>query len=90
MELKSFGFSNTELEYFFKKNGRNLSENFAGVIPADKKREFLDEISGKERKYPFMVANIDSARKPGIGGRFWILNKRTLYLFLTALVVPVY
>ena len=40
MEPKGFGGSNTELEHFFKNNGRNLSENVAGVYPADKKGNF--------------------------------------------------
>ena len=66
MDTTGFGVSNAELETFFMNNGRNLSDNFVGVFPTDKKKEFLDEISGKEIKYPFMIANTDPARKPGI------------------------
>ena len=63
MEPKGFGVSNTELEHFFKNNRRNILENFVGVFPADKKRKFFDEVSGKETEYPFMVPNTDLARK---------------------------
>ena len=66
MDTAGFGVSNAELEKFFTNNGRNLSDNFVGVFPNSKKKEFLDEISGKETKYPFMIANTDPARKPGI------------------------
>ena len=47
-------------------NIQNLSDNFVDVFPADTKRELLDKISKKETKYPFMIANTDPARKPGI------------------------
>ena len=40
MEPRGFGVSNSELEHFLKNKGRNLSENFIGVFPADKKKEF--------------------------------------------------
>ena len=68
---------------FFKNNGRNLSENFVGIFPADKKRESLDKVSGKETKYSFFVPNTDQARKLKI---YWwsfldIDEKGTLYLF---------
>ena len=65
MELKGFGVNNPELEHFFKKNGINLSDNFVGAFLANEKREFLDKINGKERKYPFMVASTDPAKKAG-------------------------
>ena len=83
MELKGVGVSSTELEHFFNNNGRNLSDNFVGVFPADKKKEFLDEISGKETKYPFMIANTDPARKPGIHSWSFLDTdeKNTLFLF---------
>ena len=57
IDPKGFRVSNTELEHFFKNNGRNLSDNFVSVFPADKKREFLDEVTGKETEYPFMIEN---------------------------------
>ena len=44
MEPKGFGV----ITHFFNENGRNLWNNFVGVFPADKKGEFLEEISGKE------------------------------------------
>ena len=50
MNTAGFAVSNAELEKFFMNNGRNLSDYFVGVFPADKKKEFLDEISGKETK----------------------------------------
>ena len=50
MNTAGFAVSNGELEKFFMNNGRNLSDNFVGVFPADKKKEFLDEISRKETK----------------------------------------
>ena len=37
---KVFGVSNKELEHFFNNNGRDLSENFVGVFPANKKGNF--------------------------------------------------
>ena len=66
MDIAGLRVSNAELGKFFVNNVRNLSDNFFGVFPADKKKEFLDEISGKETKYPFMIANTDPARKPGL------------------------
>ena len=50
MNTAGFAVSNAELEKFFMNNGQNLSDNFVGVFPADKKKEFLDEISRKETK----------------------------------------
>ena len=50
MDTAGFGVSNVELEKFFMKNGRNLSDNFVSFFPVNKKKEFLDEISGKETK----------------------------------------
>ena len=50
MDTTGFGVSSAELEKFFMNNDRNLSDNFVGVFPADKKKEFLDEISRKETK----------------------------------------
>ena len=83
MEPRGFGVSNSELEHFLKNKGRNLSENFVGVFPADKKKGILDKISGKETKYPFMIPNTDPARKLRI--HWWSFldtdEKDTLYLF---------
>ena len=83
MEVKGFGISNTELEHFFKNNVGNLSENFVGIFPANKKSESLDEVSGKETKYPFMVPNTNPARKLRI--HWWSFldtdETNTLYLF---------
>ena len=85
MELKGFGISNTELEYFFKNNGGNFSENFVGVFPAKKKRKSLNKVSGKETKYSFMVPNTDPERKLRI--HWWSFldtdETNTLYLFDT-------
>ena len=83
MDTAGLGVSNAELEKFFMNNGRNLLDNFVGVFPPDKKKEFLDEISGKETKYPFMTANTDPARKPGI--HWWLFlntdERDTLFFF---------
>ena len=38
-----------------------LSEYFRLI-----KKEFLEEIKGKETRYSFMIANTDPARKPGV------------------------
>lgn len=48
MDVKGFGVSNFELERFFKDKGQNLSDNFVGVLLADEKKEFLDEIFNKK------------------------------------------
>ena len=49
MEVEGFGVSNLELERFFKCNGENLSNNFVGVFPAGKKREFINEIQHNDK-----------------------------------------
>ena len=83
MDTAGLGVSNAELEKFFMNNGRNLSDNFVGVFPAKKKKEFLDEISRKETMYPFMIANTDPARKPVI--HWWSFldtdERDTLFFF---------
>ena len=66
MDTAEFEFSNAELGKFFMNNGRNLSDNFVDVFPVGKKKEFWDEIIGKETKCPIMTANTESARKAGI------------------------
>ena len=58
-------------------------DNFDGVFPANKKKKFLGEISRKEIKYPFMIANTDPARKLGI--HWWSFldtdERDTLFVF---------
>ena len=58
-------------------------DNFVGVFPANKKKKFLGEISRKEIKYPFMIANTDPARKLGI--HWWSFldtdERDTLFVF---------
>ena len=62
---------------------QTLSQNFVGIFLADQKQEFLDEVNRKKTKYPFMVANTDLARKPGI--HWWSFldtdEKDTLFFF---------
>ena len=63
-------------------NGRDLLDSFVVVFPADKKKEFLDKISGKETKYPFMIANTDPARK--LEKHWWsflVTNERDTLFF---------
>ena len=82
MDTTGFGVSNAELDKFLMNNGRNLSDNFVGVFPTNKKK-FLDEINRKETNYPFIIANTDPARKLGI--QWWsFLNtdeRDTLFFF---------
>ena len=84
MDTAGFRVSNAELEKIFMNNSRNLSGNFVDVFPANKKKEFLDKISGKETKYPFMIANTDPARKPGIHWRSFLdTDERDTLSFFT-------
>ena len=86
MDTAGFGVLNAELEKFFMNNGRNLLDNFDGVFPADKKKEFLDKSSGKETKYPLMIANTDQQENRGYtGGYSWIMTKEMTCFFSTRL-----
>ena len=70
-------------------NGRDLLDSFVVVFPADKKKEFLDKISGKETKYPFMIANTDPARKPEKHWwSFLVTNERDTLFFLSTRSEP--
>ena len=60
-----------QIENFIKKSGDNISKNFLGVFPADEKSRLNNgsiELKKKGAKYPFMVANTESADKDG---RHW-------------------
>ena len=66
-----FGIDNVQIENFVKKSGDNISKNFLGVLPADEENRFNNvsiELKEKGAKYPFMVANTESADKDG---RHW-------------------
>ena len=52
MDTTGFRVSNAELEKFFMNNGWNLSDNFVGIFPTDKKKKFLNKISRKETSIP--------------------------------------
>ena len=52
MNTAGFRVFNAELEKFLMNNGRHLLDNFVGVFPTDKRKEFLDEINRKETKCP--------------------------------------
>ena len=91
MEVKEFGISNTELEHFFKNNGRKLLENFAGVFLADKKRNLWTKQVGKKQSILSWYQILTWQESCGsTGGRFSISMKRTRYIFLTALTFMVY
>ena len=68
MEEEDFGIDNVQIENFIKKSGDNISENFAGVFPADETNRFnhlRTGIKNKGAKYPFMIVNTDPADKDG-------------------------
>ena len=83
MEVQGFGVSNLELERFFKNNGKNLSNNFVAVFPADEKKEFINKIQHNDKaKYLFMVANTNPHKKPGVHWwSFWDTDERDPLFF---------
>ena len=92
--VKGFGVTTNELEQFFNSSGDNISENFIGVFPADQKNEFFDvkeNLKQKRAKYPFMVANTDPARKPGVHWwSFLDIEEKILCSFFIRLVATGY
>ena len=87
MSVKGFGVRTSELERFFTSNGETMKSQFVGVFPADKKGEnfikFLNDLKGKETRYPFMIASTDPEKKLGV--HWWSFldteEKDTLFLF---------
>ena len=84
MEVEGFGVSKVELKQFFKNNGENLSNNFLGVFPTGKKKEFINKIQHNDKaKYIFMLANTDPHKKPGV--HWWSFldkdQRDTLFFF---------
>ena len=93
MSVRGFGVSTQDLEDFLTNSREVLQDNFAGVFPLDKKHKFLEgklkeTLKLKKARYPFIIANTDLGRKPGM--HWWSFldtdAKDTLF-FLTALVV---
>ena len=93
MPVKGFGVSTQDLEDFFTNSGEILRDNFAGVLPSDKKHKFMEgqlkeNLKLKKVRYPFMIANTDPEKKPET--HWWSFldtdAKDTLF-FSTALVV---
>ena len=83
MEVKGFGVSNLVLKCFFKNNWENLSNNFVGVSPADEKKEFIKEIQHNDKaKYPFLVANTDLHKRPGVHWWSFLDADKTKNLFV--------
>ena len=67
-EDEDFGIDNVQIENFIIKSGDNISKNFVGLFPADKKNRFNDisvEIKNKGIKYSFMIASTDPVDKDG-------------------------
>ena len=79
------GISNHQIEKAFKKiDDKDLLGNFVGVFPSNYENNFINHAAMIEDsgKYPFIIANTDSADKPG--QHWWsILNiePRTGILF---------
>ena len=61
------GISNFQIESAIKNlNDNDINENFIAVFPANHTNKFIDNnslISDEKGKYPFLIANIDSAEK---------------------------
>ena len=61
------GISNFQIESAIKNlNDNDINENFIAVFPANHTNKFVDYnslISDEKGKYPFLIANIDSAEK---------------------------
>ena len=62
------GISNHQIEIAFKKIGdEDLLDNFVRVFPSNYMNKFINHAAmiGDSGKYPFIIANTDSADKPG-------------------------
>ena len=60
--------SNLQIEKVFKKiDDQDLLDNFVGVFPSNYMNKLINHSAMIEdsRKYPFIIANTDSADKPG-------------------------
>ena len=88
MPVKGFGVSTQDLEDVFTNSGEILRDNFAGVLPSDKKHKFMEgqlkeNLKLKKVRYPFMIANTDPEKKPGT--HWWSFldtdAKDTLFFF---------
>ena len=63
----SRGITNFEIEIIFKEmNHADISDNFLGVFPSDKIKKFvMFEKMMPEKKYSFIISNIDRQDQPG-------------------------
>ena len=63
------GISNFQIENAIKNiQDQDLDDNFMGVFPSNHMNKFIShaaEISEKNCKYPFVIANTDSGEKGG-------------------------
>ena len=78
--------SNFQIESAIKNlNDNDVHENVADVFPANHMNRFIDYkflISEEKGKYPFLIANTDSAEKTlHIGGAYWTLNQKQIFFF---------
>ena len=65
---KMGGISNFQIEQAFKKiDDEDLLNNFVGVFPSNYMNKFINHATmiKDSGKYPFIIANTDSADKPG-------------------------
>ena len=63
------GISNFQIEDAIKNIGdEDLIDNFVGVFPSKYMNKFIDHaaVISDKKKYPFIIANIDSSDKPGV------------------------
>ena len=66
---KMGGISNFQIENAIVNIGDNdLKNNFVGVFPSNYMSKFIDHASmiSSKGKYPFIIANTDSSKKPGV------------------------
>ena len=63
----SRGITNFEIEIILKEmNNADMSDNFLGVFPSDKIKKFvMFEKMMPEKKYSFIISNIDRQDQPG-------------------------
>ena len=59
--------TNFEIEIIFKEmNNADINDNFLGVFPSDKIKKFvMFEKMMPEKKYSFIISNIDRQDQPG-------------------------